>query len=58
MDWREFKLEDINIRIKPDLKRQYKEYCAANGLEMSKHLREFIEKVVSSKENNGNNEDI
>jgi len=49
MDWKEFKLEDINIRIKPDLKRRYKEYCAENGIDMSKHIRDFIEKIVNNK---------
>ena len=48
MDWKDIKLEDINIRIKPDLKKQYKEYCKNNNLDMSKHLRKFIEKTINT----------
>lgn len=47
MDWTEIKLQDINIRIKPDLKKRYKKYCEENKLDMSKHIREFIEKTVN-----------
>ena len=50
MDWREIKLEDINIRIKPELKKQYKEYCKENNVDMSKHIRDFIESVVKNKD--------
>jgi len=50
MDWKEIKLEDINIRIKPELKKQYKEYCKKNNVDMSKHIRDFIESVVKNKD--------
>ena len=41
-----FKNEDINIRLTPELKQQYKLYCVNNKLDMSKHLREFIESII------------
>jgi len=49
MDSKEIKLEDINIRLSSTLKKQYKKYCLKNNLEMSKHIREFIEKIVNEK---------
>jgi predicted DNA-binding protein len=47
MDKKESKSEDINIRLTPFLKEQYKKYCKENNIDMSKHIREFIEKEIN-----------
>lgn len=39
----------INIRLNEKLRQQYKTYCKQNNLDMSKHIREFIEKEVNVK---------
>ena len=49
MDSKEIKLEDINIRLTSTLKRRYKKYCLENDLDMSKHIRDFIEKTITEK---------
>lgn len=49
MDKKENKIEDINIRLSSFLKEQYKKYCKENSLDMSKHIREFIEKTIKNK---------
>ena len=49
MDSKEIKLEDINIRLTSTLKKKYKRHCLKSNLEMSKHIRDFIEKTVSEK---------
>jgi len=46
MDKKENKKEDINIRLTSSLKQQYKKYCEKNKLDMSKHIREFIEREI------------
>jgi antitoxin component of RelBE/YafQ-DinJ toxin-antitoxin module len=40
------KNEELKIRLTDVLKGQYKSYCKENNLDMSKHIREFIEKTV------------
>jgi hypothetical protein len=52
MDKKENKKEDINIRLTTSLKKQYKIYCLKNSLDMSKHIRDFIEKTLQESENN------
>jgi antitoxin component of RelBE/YafQ-DinJ toxin-antitoxin module len=47
MDKKENKIEDINVRLTCSLKQQYKKYCEKNKLDMSKHIREFIEKEIN-----------
>jgi antitoxin component of RelBE/YafQ-DinJ toxin-antitoxin module len=46
---RKTKNEELKVRLTDDLKKQYKQYCIENGLDMSKHIREFIEKAVNNK---------
>jgi len=36
----------ISIRLTEDLRQKYKKYCLDNKLDMSKHLREYIEQVL------------
>ena len=40
------KTEEIKIRLEPNLKVKYKQYCIDNQLDMSKHIREFIESIT------------
>jgi len=44
------KEEDLNIRITKSLKEQYKRYCLESGIDMSKHIRDFIETAIKSKQ--------
>ena len=37
----------INIRLTNTLREQYKKYCLKNDLDMSKHIRDFIEEIVN-----------
>jgi hypothetical protein len=46
---KENKNEELKIRLTDILKEQYKQYCLKNKLDMSKHLREFIENIVKAK---------
>ena len=39
----------INVRMSNNLRGQYREYCKKNKIDMSKHIREFIEKTVTEK---------
>jgi len=39
----------VNIRLTENLRMQYKKYCLKNNLDMSKHIRDFIEKTVNNK---------
>jgi hypothetical protein len=47
----------INFWVTKDLRNKYKMYCIQNDIDMSKHLREFIEQQIK-KTNNANNKDI
>ena len=40
------KNQELKIRLTDALKQQYKLYCVNNKLDMSKHLREFIESII------------
>ena len=46
MDKKKYKTEDINIRLTPELKQQYKLYCINNKLEMSEDLRNYMKSVI------------
>ena len=39
----------LDLRLTNSLREQYKKYCIENDLDMSKHIREFIEKTVKGK---------
>jgi predicted DNA binding CopG/RHH family protein len=39
----------VNIRLTAELRKKYKSYCKKNKLDMSKHIREFIEKELNVK---------
>ena len=43
---RKIKEVRLNVRIAEDLRQKYKKYCLDNKLDMSKHLREYIEQVL------------
>jgi hypothetical protein len=43
------KINDINIRIEPNLKLNYINHCVSNGYIMSKRLRLLIEKDLEGK---------
>ena len=49
MGTKKIKNEELKIRLTDNLKEQYKQYCIKNDLDMSKHIREFIEKTVNNK---------
>jgi len=44
---RKNKNEELKIRLTDILKQQYKKYCKKNNIDMSKHIREFIEKEIN-----------
>jgi predicted DNA binding CopG/RHH family protein len=43
------KEEEIKIRLESSLKKKYKSHCKKHKLDMSKHIREFIEKEINVK---------
>jgi antitoxin component of RelBE/YafQ-DinJ toxin-antitoxin module len=47
MTKKENKEVKLNIRLTENLRQQYKQYCLEHNLDMSKHIREFIEKTVN-----------
>ena len=49
MTKKEKKEVKLDLRLTNSLREQYKQYCLKNDLDMSKHIREFIEKTVNSK---------
>ena len=48
----EFKIKDeeIKIKINKKVKKRYQDYCLEHGVDMSKDLREYIEKVLEIEE--------
>jgi hypothetical protein len=46
------KQDELKIRLTIELKKQYKSYCKKNKLDMSKHIREFIEKEIKNVKSN------
>jgi len=46
---KKIKNQELKIRLEDSLKDKYKLYCSENNLDMSKHMREFIEKTVNKK---------
>ena len=48
MSTKENKEVRINIRLTEELRKKYKSYCKKNKLDMSKHIREFIEKEINA----------
>ena len=36
----------INIRLTKELREKYKTYCLENNLDMSMHIRKYIEKIL------------
>ena len=48
MTKKEIKEVKLNIRLTENLRQQYKKYCLENGIDMSKHIREFIEKATKN----------
>jgi len=46
MTKKEKKEVKLDLRLTNNLREQYKQYCIKNDLDMSKHIREFIEKTV------------
>jgi len=43
------KINDINIRIEPNSKLEYKSYCKNNNFNMSERIRLLIEKDLNGK---------
>ena len=47
---RKIKEVRLNVRLTEELRQKYKKYCLENNLDMSKHLREYIEQVLEIEE--------
>lgn len=39
----------VNIRLTLSLREKYKKFCLKNDLDMSKHLRDYIEDIIKVK---------
>ena len=46
MNTQEYKEARLNIRLSPELKSEFKEYCLCNGIDMSRYLRDFMKRTI------------